>query len=116
MLNREAILAAADLKFEDVPVPEWGGSVRIGSMTGLQRDAWEQSLVPKKKGDGVDVSNIRARLVAACAIDENGVCIFTEADAAALGKKSAAALDRCAKVAQRLNGLTEEDVKDAVKN
>lgn len=113
MLNRDAILQAQDLAYEDVEVPEWGGTVRIGSMTGAQRDAWEQSLVPQSRGDSVDISNIRARLVAVCAVDEKGVRLFTDADAVALGKKSAAALERCAKVAQRLNRLSNDDVEQA---
>jgi hypothetical protein len=113
ILGKDAILGAQDLHFEDVAVPEWGGTVRIGSMTGAQRDAWEQSLVSQGKGQGVDISNIRARLVAVCAVDEKGARIFTDADAEKLGKKSAAALERCAKAAQRLNKLSSEDVEEA---
>ena len=30
ILNRDAILGAQDIPTEDIPVPEWGGSVRIG--------------------------------------------------------------------------------------
>jgi hypothetical protein len=111
-LTRAAILAADDLKREEVPVPEWGGSVFIGSMTGAQRDAWEQSLVPGGKGR-VDVTNVRAKLVAACAVDATGARLFEAGDAEALGQKSAAALERCAQVAQRLNGLTEKALEDA---
>lgn len=114
MLTRDAILGADDLKREAVDVPEWGGQVLISVMTGAARDAWEQSIAGK--GGRPDVSNIRARLVAACAVDESGARLFTDADAEALGSKSAAAIERCAKVAQRLNGLTAEDVEAAKGN
>ena len=110
LLDRAAILAADDLKREAVSVPEWGGEVLISTMTGATRDAWEQSLADNGK---VNVSNIRARLFACCAVDESGARLFSDADAEALGKKSGAALDRCVTVAQRLNKITDEAVKEA---
>jgi hypothetical protein len=113
-LSRDSILAASDLKTEIVSVPEWGGDVIIGTMTGAARDAWEQSLVGQK--GKANIVNIRARLIAACAVDEAGNRLFSDDDAEALGKKSAAALDRCAKVAQKLNRLTEADLEDAKGN
>lgn len=116
LLKRDQILSSDDLKYEDVEVPEWGGAVRISVMSGVARDAWEQTLVPKVKGAGPDITNIRARLVAACAVDEGGRLLFSEKDVAALGAKSGIALERCAKVAQRLNGLTDRDVEEAGKN
>jgi hypothetical protein len=109
-LTRDAILAAQDLKRIEVSVPEWGGTVLVRAMTGAERDAWEQSLTV---GGKLDVSNVRARLVASCAVDESGALLFSPADAVALGSKSGAALERVAKVAQRLNGLTEEALEDA---
>lgn len=112
-LSRASILAADDLKREEVDVPEWGGTVYIAAMTGAMRDAWEASLAP---GGKLDIGNIRARLVAYAAVDEAGARLFGDADAEALGRKSAAALDRCAKVAQRLNGLTGDDLEAARKN
>lgn len=113
-LTRDAILGASDLKTETVSVKEWGGDVIIASMTGEARDAWEKSLVGSN--GKVNMENIRARLVAACAVDESGNRLFSDADATELGKKSAAALDRCAKVAQRLNGLTDAELEEAKKN
>lgn len=112
-LNRESILAAGDLKREAVDVPEWGGTVLISMMTGAGRDAWEQSLIRDGKAD---TSNIRAKLVAACAVDETGNLLFSPADVAALGAKSGTALERCATAAQRLNGLSDRDVEAAKGN
>ena len=113
ILNRDAILGAVDLKKELVKVPEWGGEVYISMMTGEARDAWEQSLVG---GKGANLENIRARLVAFTAVDEEGKRIFTNEDASSLGQKSATALERCVKVAQKLNRLTEQELDDLVKN
>lgn len=113
ILNRDAILKADDLKKEVVKVPEWGGEVIISTMTGYARDAWEQHLVQSKDGALI---NVRARLVVATAVDEKGNRLFTEDDVIALGEKSVAALERCVKVAQRLNRLTESELDDLKKN
>ena len=113
LLTREAILSASDLKVEVVEVKEWGGSVRVATMTGSARDAWEQSLV---KGGKATLENVRANLVAATVVDEEDIPLFTAADVAELGRKSAAALDRVCKVAQKLNRLTDSDLEDAKGN
>ena len=113
LLSREAILKASDLKTQDVNVPEWGGSVRVACMTGTMRDAWEQSLL---KGGKTSLENARATLVAASVVDEAGNPLFTSADVEALGRKSAAALDRICKAAQKLNRLTDADLEDVKGN
>lgn len=113
-LTREAILAAKDLKSEVVKVPEWGGEVTVGTMTGEMRDAWEQSFLTEKGKP--DIRHARARLAVFCIVDEKGERIFTEADILALSKKSAAGLQRIVDVAQRLNLVRDEDVRDAAKN
>jgi hypothetical protein len=112
ILTREAILEKDDLKKEVVSVPEWGGDVIIASMTGAMRDAWEQSLIADKS----NMDNIRAKLLLATAVDEGGNSLFAKDDLVALGRKSSAALDRCIKVAQRLNRLTQTDLDDLAKN
>lgn len=113
ILNRDAILGCNDLKKELVKVPEWGGEVYISMMTGVSRDAWEASLMNTK---GNSLENIRARLVSFTAVGEDGKRLFDDSDAIALGQKSATALERCVKVAQRINRLTEADLEELSKN
>jgi hypothetical protein len=111
-LNRSQILEANDMMTEIVAVPEWGGEVIVSGMTGAARDAWEQSLVVADGGKArTNMENIRARLVAATVVDESGNRLFDDKDVVMLGRKSSAALERVCKVAQRLNGLTNEDVE-----
>ncbi|MEU5950323.1 hypothetical protein ABZ793_32935, partial [Micromonospora sp. NPDC047465] len=63
LLNRDAILAAEDRTYEEVNCPEWGGSVRLRSITGAQRDAYEQSLVQQRGGNRqMNLRNARAKL------------------------------------------------------
>jgi hypothetical protein len=113
-LTRDEILARDDLPAEDVNVPEWGGAVRIRRMSGTERDAFEASIMG---ADGrQDLSNIRAKLVARSIVDEAGRRLFSDEDIAALGAKSAAALDRCFAVAKRLSRISGEDVEELAKN
>lgn len=116
-LSRDAILAVDDVQFEDVEVPEWGGKVRVKSLTGRERDALEASMIQGKgKNANVNLNNLRAKLVARSIVDEGGKRVFSDDDIAALGAKSAAALTRVYEVAQRLSGITQEDVDELTKN
>jgi hypothetical protein len=116
-LGRSEILGAQDLARELVPCPEWGGAVWVRTMTAAERDEWEAS---RLHGEGrrrdVSLENMRASLVAACAVDEHGNRLFDDADVEALGAKSARALDRLFQVAQRLNGVTAEDLDEITKH
>lgn len=114
-LTRDQILEADDLERQEVEVPEWGGSVWVRSMTGLERDKFETTLT-NGKDKGVNLQNIRARLVGLCSVDDGGARLFTDDDVKLLGKKSAKALDRVFDVAQRLNGLRNEDVEELAEN
>jgi len=114
-LSRDAILSADDLPRQEVDVPEWGGTVFVRSMSGLERDTFETSLT-NGKDKSVNLKNIRARLVCLTAVDDNGERLFADGDEDALGKKSAAALDRIFTVAQKLNGLNSSDVEELAEN
>lgn len=114
MLSREDILSIEDRTTEDVPVPEWGGTVRVRSLTGAERDAYEAGIV-QVSGNGtkkINLKNLRGRLVSLTCVDEDGNRLFTDEDAIALGEKSASALERLFDVARRLSGLSEDDVEE----
>ncbi len=117
-LNKTEILAQDDLKTEDVQIPEWGGAwVRVRTLQANERDWFEASTVQRNgKIITTNLQNIRARLCLLCLVDENGERLFREEDEFPLGGKSAAALDRIFSVAQRLNGLRDEDVEELAKN
>ena len=119
LLTRDDILNADDLPSEVVDVPEWGGQVKVRTMSGSARDAFEASLIEsqgKKKSKDDLMSNIRARFASLVLVDDDGKRLFTAKDINSLGKKSASALDRVLTVGQRLNGLSSEDVEELAKN
>ena len=117
LLSKEQIWAAHDLRTVDVSVPEWGGEVRVKTLTGAERDQYEAESVKTNRGRReVNMSNMRARLIALCAVDEQGQLLFTRADVMKLGQKSAAALERVFEAAAKLNGMTDEDMEELAGN
>ena len=112
MLTRDQVFSAEDIKTEGVGVPEWGGSVIVGTMSGYARDIFEAQMLDKKTGK----KNMRAKLAAATVQDEEGNLLFTEKDVEALGKKSGAALERIFDVALRINRIGEKDVEELGKD
>ena len=121
LLSREDILNAEDRVRELVDVPEWGGSVFVRSLEGIERDRLETSFVRyarsaqgKLSADFNTAANdvVRARLCAMTIVDDEWHNLFSESDILILTHKSAAALDRVFQVAQRLSGLTDADVEE----
>jgi|SRR6476661_6002529 len=115
ILSREEIIQVDDRKLKEVPVPEWGGSVMIRSLTGRERDDFEQSTVKtnKRGQQEQNFENFRARFVALCVVDENGRRLFqSRQEVALLGNKSVAALQRIFNEAQEMNGMSQEDVDE----
>jgi hypothetical protein len=114
LATRDAILAANDLKTEDVDVPEWQCAVRVSMLSGAARDSLSKAMVG---ADGnVDPTSYRERMVAACVVGEDGKALFSAEDVGALGAKSAVALQRVFAVAERLNAVTPATVEAAEKN
>lgn len=116
-LTREAVLAANDLKTEPVAVPEWGGQINVRSLTGAERDDYEQGLVRSRGPDpDANLKNVRAQLIVAAAVDDAGQKLFEAEDVEALGRKSARALNRVWEAASRLNGIGDDAVAELAKN
>ncbi len=121
ILTRANIDAAEKRTTELVDVPEWGGSVYVQSLNGDERDQFEESLmVTTKRGSkttrDVVLKGARAKLCALCIVDEEGQRLYSDDDVAVLGRERAAALDRVFEVAQRLNGMSDEDLERTVED
>jgi len=92
--------------------------VLVRGMTGRERDAFEVSLMQPGRGGRkvLDPANVRAKLVARCVVDDDGGRLFTDADVAELGGKSAAAVDRVYAVAARLSGMGADDQEELTRD
>lgn len=117
LLTRTEILEADDQEYDEVACPEWGGNVRIRSISGRQRDDYEQSMVEDRGNSRkINMRNARAKLVVLCAVDESGARLFTPEDLNKLSSKNAKPLDRIFTKAQELVGLTDEDMEKLTEN
>ena len=119
LLSRAQIDGVDDRKWEDVPVPEWGGDVRLLGLSGTARNAYEKSLVqlgPNGSVQRVNLENATARLVGLCLVDENFERLYTDKEIADLGAKNGAVLQRLHEAAQRLSGLGKKAVEAAEGN
>lgn len=117
LLTKQQILAAEDIHTEMVAVPEWGGDVLVRGLSGAERDLFEDRIIVREgKKKRVELRDVRAKLAAICMVDEQGARLFSDAEVASLTRKSAAALQRVFEAAQRLSGLTDDDVEELEKN
>lgn len=118
LLGRDAIIAAVDLETADVEVPEWGGSVRVRTITAQDRERF--SALSRAEKDAETDIGFQALFVAFCAVDEAGALLFpSAADRQALAGKNAYALSRVFLAAWKLNRMGSEKapaVEEAEKN
>lgn len=115
--SAEDILSIDDANTRDVYVKEWDAWVTVKSLTGAERDEFEESIVDVQgERRRVIMRNIRAKLVARTVIDQEGNRLFTNADVEKLGNKNASALDKLFSVAQELSGLSNDDVEQMAQN
>ncbi len=115
LLTKDQILGADDIVTKEINVPQWGGSVKIRTMTASDRDRFEQQVFSgNTKSERRD--NIRALMLSICIVDESGNRVFGEKDVKALGGKSAAAVDAIFSEIQKLNALSDADIDEAAKN
>lgn len=113
-LDRDAILSAPDTLTVAVPVPEWGGTVYIRSITVAERERIEKMFQTDQKGRN-KVKNLREELLIMSIINPNtGDNIFNRGDINKLSKKSAGASERVFEASLKLSGFKKEDVDQMV--
>ena len=104
-LDKAAILAAADTKIERIPVPEWNGEVCVKTLSGTERDLFEDSYSQDK------MKNFRSRFLSLTLCDSNGNRLFGDDEVEVVGKKSAAVINRLFEKAWAFNAFRTEDVE-----
>jgi hypothetical protein len=114
VLSKDQILAAKDSQTITVDVPEWGGSVCLRPMSGTERDVYESDII--RCSETKNFKNIRAKLLVATLVDEQGNKLFDVKDIDALGAKSGKVLDRLFEEAKKLSGVSDKDVEQLEKN
>ena len=110
-LTAEAILQAEDFVYDDVECPEWGGTVRIRSLSGAQR-------VTLKKAIDNGQDDVDEMLCVMAIVDDDGNRIFNQKQIAELSRKNTKAISRVAIRVLEISGMRNPDkaVADAEKN
>ena len=108
-LTAAEILEADDLKIVEVDVPEWGGVVRLRPMSA------EEVIAFNEVNKDASKKHAAVRVTATCLVNEDGTPMFTQAQIDKLSKKSLAAFMKIQRVAMKINGLDDKEIKE-VKN
>ncbi len=107
LLTKEQILGADDLKNDTVEVPEWGGAVKVRSMSGAEAEKYSETVSEEGRSG---VANI-ALLISMCAVDgENKPLFPDEEDLKALAEKDINVLNAVATACMKVNGFDQEEV------
>ncbi len=118
VLDKSALLTPVAVERVEVSVPELGGSVYVQGMTVTQRNKFERQF-RTRSGQTSDrkMQEIRQRMLIACVCDQDGTPLFTEADIDAIGNQRADIIERLVEAAQKICGMSSDDVDDlAAKN
>lgn len=115
ILTAQQIWDAKDIEERVVPVPQWGGAVRIRTLTqkqsgDLRKKATRTNMVTKQSE--IDNELLEALLFTEGVIEPR----FTMADYGKLQEKSMAAVSLVLRNVMDASGLTEDAVKDATKS
>lgn len=111
-VTRESALnAATEEIFSIVLVPQWGGPVRVYSMTSAEQEAFDRESVKRKKKH--QDMRVRERMIVATVRADGGSPLFMPSDEEALSRQPSAILDRVFKVACKVNGYGDDDEDDA---
>lgn len=115
-LSKDQIFGNSTLPTEEVAA--FGGKVLVQGLTVNERDNFEASCLmtgPDGK-QTVNVVGMRAKLVAKCCIKPDGTRLFEDKDALKIGSLPARQVERVFEVAQRLSGISDNDLKALEKN
>lgn len=119
VLSLEDIVAAQDTRYEYVETPEWGGQVRIASLTGIERQSIVSALRKDAKTLGEETALVRLafRVVAASLVDERGRHLPDQESALEkLAGKSMDPLQRIFDACRRLSGFGQEELDRRVED
>lgn len=114
-LTREQILEARDIEEREVPVPQWGGTVLIRTLSQKQSRELRAKATrtnPITRQTEIDNDLLESMLFIEGVVDP----AFTMADYGRLQDKSMATMSAVLKAIMEASGLSEEAVRGATKS
>ncbi len=111
LLTKAQIFACEDIRSKIVSVPEWGGDMKIRTLSIADQIEFEKSNKNKKHD-----SDAIFTMLTLCCVNEEGNRMFDKQDLEALQSKSSAAILRVFKECLDLNSLNDGDLEKQAKN
>ena len=108
------ILDFDDRQYETIEIPEWGRSIRVGTMGVLDRVRVESSAAKLDTPEGN--AAFQATVVQLTAYNGDGQLLFAPEDIPALQQKSATAIAKLFGAALRVNKMRAEDAEEMQRN
>lgn len=114
-LSRDEFLGQREVRYMDVPIGDNGQTVRIKSLTELERSSFEVTCgagTNKKRS----LRDSRALLLCRCIVDEDGNLMMGDDDVERLHEMDARITGRVFDAAVKHIGISNEDVESLAKN
>lgn len=112
LIKFDEALKTQDLPTVDIPIPEWGGSVRVRHWTLAERNEFS-----KRNASDADKKQTGEWLLCLLCVNEDGSQWCPPERVAELDKKNPKAIDAIVSgIIKLMGGVTEEEVKAAEKN
>ena len=112
--SANAILTKDDFRYEVINVPEWGGDLRLKSLSGMERS--QIIRMTQKQKDTAD--GVFEKCIIFAAVDNDGRKIFedNEATLKVLQTKDAGVTQKIGQKVLEISGLTKDALENAEKN
>ncbi|MFQ5625041.1 MAG: hypothetical protein ACE5FM_00095 [Methyloligellaceae bacterium] len=114
MVTKSSILESAILDAEPIVVPEWGGEVLVKALSAAEFDSF-LSDVRDTKGE-ITQKGLVVKLLLLCLCDDSGNALFVAEDEPALARQPMKRLMPVFELAQRQNGINEEETEALLGN
>lgn len=111
----DEILGMDDREIRALYVPQWKRTVWLRTLTAREADVFEVSCMGKKNSNDALI-NARARYAMLVCCNEDGSPLFKAGSEGRLGAKNAGALSLIWDEGRKLNGMTDEEKADMLKN
>lgn len=111
LLNKQQIKAVDDLPSIEVEMPEWGGNIKIKTMSAKHRIEFE-----KLNKDAKTELETMINLIMFSCVNEDNTLLFDRNDFEFLSNKSAKSLMKLFEEAVNMSTLSEKKLEEKAKN
>jgi hypothetical protein len=116
-LSRQEFLQRTPRRYEDVPLPVKGGTVRIRSLTEAEKEAFEAAMLTDSgQVKRSAMRSARRRLILLCLVDDAGELLLQPTDIDALADLDGADLAVLQDAAMKHVGFKASDLDNLEKN